>query len=582
MNNFFIQSRLSLKHILSMGMLAACISVIGAEQNELEKKSDQPKVPQDPVLSPFGIGSCALRSRDQAPWMPQMAKIGLRDLRNFGTWWGGLEPTQGTFVWDSVDKKLDYLESIGVTPGALLVGLPKWDKKDRRGGLPMKMLPEWSNYVFELAKHTKGRVKHFEVWNEPPNGTNKAPASDYAKVVIAAYEGAKKGNPDAQVGIAVKSAHINYLYQAIRAGAKGHYDYVTMHPYEILGCVTKFPGTESVYMSIIPTLRKMLADQDPDKVNVPVWFTELGCNAGKQGPAQQAQAVVKAYTMGIAQGLACLNWFEGMDGDSGPMGLIDRKGTPRPAYHALARLIENLGRHPGYYGWVLLNDKHYGFLFKGAKGNVMVTWAATPNPEEVNFGQEVQIIDPPSGKETKAVKWKLSMDPIIIPGIPEKFVAQAKSNKNKPFPWDGDYSNANSVSVNFGKTNIEKGLHTKSAKSIADDIVAYGGNARAGTVPGGNVFMVDPNFLSYTTVPIEITAVVRLNEKNQKEKLVLEYESTSGYKKPEPYVIPDNKEWHTATWKIDDAQFVGTWAFNFRFNKGKYCIQKVTVTKLDK
>lgn len=537
---------------------------------------------KDSKLSPFGIGSCASRTKNLDTWVPEMAEIGLRDLRNFGTWWGKVEPKQGEFDWEYVDKKLDYLDSLNVNTGALLVGLAKWDKKDRRGSLPLKSLSEWGNYVNELVKHTKGRIKYFEVWNEAPNFTNKAPATDYAKVVIASYDAAKKANPDAQVGIAVKSAHITYIYQALQAGAKGKYDYVTLHPYEILGCVTKFPGTESVYMHIIPTLRKMLKDQDPGKKNVPVWFTELGCNAKKRGSSEQAQAVVKAYTMAIAQGIACLNWFEARDGDSGPMGLLDRKGKPRPSFHALANLIKHLSRHPKYIGWVLQDGKHYGFVFEGAKGNVMVTWAGTAKPEEVDFGQEVEIIDPPTGRAVKASKYKLSMKPVIIPNIPEKYVTEAKANQGKPFPWDGDYTKAKSVSVTFGITNIEKGLHTKSAKTIAEDVVAYGGNSRAGNVPGGNVFMVDPNFLSYTTVPIEITAVVRRNAKNKPEKLVLQYESTSGYKKPEPFEIPDNKQWHTKTWKIDDAQFVGTWAFNFRFNKGKYAIQKVTVNKLDR
>ena len=94
-------------------------------------------------------------------------------------------------------------------------------------------------------------------------------------------------------------------------------------------------------------------------------------------PQVQAQALVKAYTMGIAQGVECIQWFEGMDGDSGPMGLLDDKGETRPAYTALGQMIKHLGQHPTYLGWVLLNDKHYGFVFQGARGTVLATWAAT-------------------------------------------------------------------------------------------------------------------------------------------------------------------------------------------------------------
>lgn len=536
----------------------------------------------DPVLSPFGIGSSALRSRDHARWMPQMADIGLRDLRAFGGNWG-VEPEPGVWSWTTFDERLAYLESLGVSSGVLFNGLAKWDTKDQKGGLPLNSLPEWSAMVGEVVKHAKGRVKYYECWNEPPNGTRNAPAADYAKVVMATYDAAKAANPEAMVGMAAKSAHISYLDQAIKAGAKGHFDYITLHPYEILGTVMSHPGTEPIYMSIAPAVRKMLAAQDPARANAPIWFTEIGFDS-KRGADKQAQAVVKAYTMGIAQGIACIQWFEGMDGDSGPMGLLDAKGTPRPAYHALGNLVKLLGRHPGYVGWILLNDKHYGFVFQGASGPVLATWAATRTPDEVDFGQTVTVMDPPTGSVTPAAKYSLTTAPVLVTNVPAFLVAQAKANKGRPFPWGGDYTHAASVSVTYGEKNIEKGLHTMSADTIAADVIAYGGNARAGTVPGGNVFYVDPNFLSYDTVPIEITAVVRRNEKNEPAKLTLEYESTTGngYKKPEPFDIPDNTQWHKATWRVTDAQFVGTWAFNFRFNTGRYCIQSVTVTKLGK
>lgn len=543
---------------------------------------------RDPQLSPFAIGSCAQHGKDHPKWMPQMVDIGLRDLRSCGGYWGGLETEPGTWTWTTFDERLAYLDSIGVTTGVLLIGIPKWDKNGNHG-LPMQSLPGWSAYVSAIVAHTKGKVQRFEVWNEPPNGTNNAPASDYAKVVIASYDAAKAANPDALIGMAAKSAHITYLDQAITAGAKGHYDYITLHPYEILGCVVAHPGTEAIYMSIATTVRKMLAARDPDKRNVPIIFTEIGFDS-KHGADKQAQAVVKAYIMGIAQGIASINWFEGMDGDSGPMGLMDAKATLRPAYHAVQQMVTQLGRHPEYLGWILLNDQHYGFVFQGAKGTVLATWAVNTQVNTVDFGQSVQIIDPPTGTVTQAATWNLTVAPILVSGVPDKLVAQAKANRTKPFPWGGDFSAATAVSVTMGEKNVEKGLHTMSADSIAADVLTYGGNARAGNVPGGNVFMVDPNFLSYTTVPIEITAVVKHSPKSddakakKKEKdsskLTLEYESTSGYKKPDPFEIPDDQDWHTATWKIDDAQFVGTWAFNFRFNAGNYGVQSVTVTKV--
>ena len=121
-------------------------------------------------------------------------------------------------------------------------------------------------------------------------------------------------------------------------------------------------------------------------------------------------------------------------------------------------------------------------------------------------------------------------------------------------------------------------------------ILAYGGNARSGEVPnGGNVFYVDPNFLSYDTVPLEITALVKRNERGDKVSLGFEYESNKtlreGYERVSPQEIPeDTAQWHKLSWKIDDCQFVGTWAFHFRIQTDarKYRMQSLTVTRLDR
>lgn len=549
-------------------------------------KAAAPETPdqgKDAPLSPFGIGSCHTNNRsaaDNARWIPQMAAIGLHVYRTCNTGWAAVEPEEGKWTWESLDAQMSYMSDQHFTFGAILAGTGKWNKLDHPGTLPVNNLPAWAKYVTEVAKHVKGKVKYFEVWNEPPNGTgkNQTPA-DYAKIVVSAYDAAKAVDPTCMVGLAAKSVHVNYLDQVINAGAKNHFDYIVLHPYEVLNGIADNAGTEAVFMSIVPTVRKMLAAQNPAKVNVPIIFTELGSDA-KKGADNQAHALVKAYTMAIAQGVTCIEWFEGMDGDSGPMGLLDHKAVPRPSYTAMAQMIQHLGQHPTYLGWVLLNGKDYGFVFQGPKGTVLSTWAPKGTPDHVDFGQAVQIVDPLTGTASTVTAHDLTIAPILVLGVPDNLVKQAQSNKNLPFSWGGDYTNAKSVSVAMGEQNTEKGLHTGSGNAIAAAVVAYGGSARAGNLPGGNVFIVDPNFLSYTSTPIEITMIVRRDPANHPANLHLEYESTTGYKKAPAYEVPDNTEWHTASWKITDSQFVNMWGFNFRFNKGGYLVQSVTVTKL--
>jgi hypothetical protein len=336
-------------------------------------------------------------------------------------------------------------------------------------------------------------------------------------------------------------------------------------------------------MNIVPAVRKMLAAQNPSKVNVPIIFTELGADTRK-GVDYPAQALVKGYSMGIAQGVSCIEWFEGRDGDSGPMGLLDGQGVPRPAYVAMKQMIKHFGQHPQYLGWVLVDDWNYGFVFQGAKGIVLATWARGA-ADHVKFGQAVDIVNPLTGNTTKADRYSLTKSPILVLNVPPLLVKQAKENAARPLPWGGDFSKSKSVSINLEGEVVESGLHTLSGDAIGASVVAYGGSGRAGNVPGGNAFVVDPQFLCYTSTPIEIKVVVRRNPANDNAGFKLVYESTNGMKGGNWFTIPDNKQWHTVTWKLADAQFVSMWGYNFTLESdgnqfNKYFIQSVTVTKL--
>jgi hypothetical protein len=225
---------------------------------------------------------------------------------------------------------LDYLDQHGFGYHAMLIGYPVWKRDDGGWGLPVNHLEGWSNYVRQLATKLKGRTRMLEVWNEPPNFTKAGQTpSDYAKIVLAASTEAKKIDSRFQIGLAAKSAHLIYLEQSIRAGAKDHFNYVTLHPYEILDSIATNKGTEAVFMNIVPSVRKMLRECNPEKKDVPILFTELGVDS-KLGLDVQASTLVKAYAMSIAQGVAGVYWFEGRDEIAVRWGYLTTMADPVP------------------------------------------------------------------------------------------------------------------------------------------------------------------------------------------------------------------------------------------------------------
>jgi len=565
-----------MRHALS-GVALGIVAALGAAW----LPAAHAQAPAGLDASPFGFSCDNQTTYTLATYCPRMAEAGIRWIRGFPTA-NVLEPEKGRFDWTAVDKHLATADANGMAVSGLLFYLPDWIQADEVK-LPVKDLPGWAEYVTAVVNHCKDRVKYWEVWNETPNFIGKGTAADYAKTVVAAHDAAKAADPACQVGLSIQSNNVNWIEQVIQAGAKEHYDYISVHPYETLGLVES-DGLVPEFMGIVPTIRKMLAAQDPARVNAPIWFTEIGYDA-REGEVHQASALVKAFAMGLAQGVTRINWFEGIDGDSGPMGLLRGDGTPRLAYAAMSNLTRHLGPSPQYEGWVLLNGGGHGFVFEGAEATVMAAWAHPGATSRVSFGAKVRIVDPLTGAATEGDACSLTGVPVLVVGVPPELLAQAQANKARPFPWhDGyDYAGATSVRLAAGGPNEERGLHQISANATSTAVEAYGVAARDCSKGAGQSFSVAPDFLSYTTEAITITVVVRRHPSNDDAGFNLWYESTTGIRGTgEWYTIPGNDQWYTKTWTITDAQFVGKWGYNFVFNGDTprpYYLRSVTVSK---
>lgn len=546
----------------------------------------------DGAFAPFGVGPSYVNARspdDLARWIPAMKAIGVDVLRTTNAYWGTVEPRRGQWDWRALDASVSYLQSQNITFGILLHGNPSWNTSD--AGLPVNNLAGWSNYVKAVATRMRGKVRCFQVWNEPPNNTGNAQtAADYARVVQAAYRAVKAVDPSMKVGLATKSAHVNYLEQVIRAGAANHYDYITLHPYESLAQVAQsaHPAAEAAYLNIVPAVRRMLASANPERRAVPIAYSEVGISA-TEGESVQASGLVKAYVLGIAQGVAGIQWFEGRDGDSGPLGLVDAAGRPRQAYRAMETLIRHLGRTPRYAGWLLLNGRHPAVVFEGPLGPVAVAWTATAVPREtVAFTQPVTVVNPLRSGVQAAREPELSRDPVLLTGIPASMVAKAATNRARPLRWDPDYAGLTELYLDYGTRTTSGGLYTMNDATVAASVVAYGGNARAGDVPGGQLFVVHPSFLNNARVPLEITVEVRRKNPAVSAGFNLKYEALTltGFKGDAGgwYTIPADDRWHKKTWRISDASFVWNWGYNFTLDSDgvhhQYAIRSIRVRKL--
>lgn len=313
------------------------------------------------TVSPWSVSPSHGSGWDPSTWASKVAAIGVSNARGF-----------------RIDSDgYDTIRAAGLSSTGILT----WSPSGGDYRFPVDDLAGWRRYVSTTVRAYPA-VRQWEVWNEPPNFTADPSPASYAKIVSVAYDTAKAVDPTVQIGLATKATNVAWLREAIIAGAAGHYDYVTLHPYERAGAIAD--GWEEPFLAIVPQVRAMLADADPAKVGVPVEFTEVGAPAAqhpgttdpRSTPAEQARTLVKVMTMGVAQGARRVSWYDPFDGDYGAgeaaFGLIAANGTPRPSFTAYAELIEALGSRPTFEGLVQPQRDAFLFVFSRPDGSAAV------------------------------------------------------------------------------------------------------------------------------------------------------------------------------------------------------------------
>ncbi|HET8936978.1 MAG TPA: hypothetical protein VFN67_26225, partial [Polyangiales bacterium] len=210
--------------------------------------------------APWGVSPSAALSAAPDEWLKPMAEAGARTVRGYDYRKGvaGLAPYRAT--------------------GLAVTGILMWSPKQPRS-FPVQDLIGFRNYVIQTVKRFGARINHWEVWNEPPNGTADTSPASYAKIVAVAYDAAKSVDPKLQIGLATKSVHLRFVEDAIAAGAKGKFDFVSLHPYETASLLPL--GWELPFLGIDKNLRALLRAKNPDKQHVPLRFTEIGVEVGQ-------------------------------------------------------------------------------------------------------------------------------------------------------------------------------------------------------------------------------------------------------------------------------------------------------------
>ena len=271
-------------------------------------------------------------------------------------------------TWDKFDEIVRIADARGLRLIARIDRPPAWARVDKsRPNAPPDRIEDFGDFAFQLAARYRGKVEHFQVWNEPNLGeewTGRPDPTAYVALLRVAYKRIKEANPNACVlaaplamNVEVGPIHLNeidYLDRMYQAGAKDVCDVVSANAYGMDRPPEDPPNRAILNFRRVELLRAVM-ERNGDGAKA-TWFNEFGWNASPRDmpreelvwqrvtDRQQAEWTVEGVEYARQNwpwaGVFC-TWYFRQVGDISPsrseyyFRLVDPDFTPRPVYHAV-------------------------------------------------------------------------------------------------------------------------------------------------------------------------------------------------------------------------------------------------------
>lgn len=388
-------------------------------------------------------------------------ELGQTTVRLWGqpTMWMDLEPSQNAWAWnsgyDSLTYHMDYIQRNRPTADVIytLGQTPTWASSNptlntcsysyRAPGVcaPPKNLggdwADWKDYVKTVATRHLGKIKYYEVWNEPgvanffnaandpadPNKPNpKNSAATMAAMACAAKDALKSADPNNTYGLKLVGPAVTGLWmdEFVEAGGADCVDILNFHAY------VSPTSAENTLSTVTANIKFMMADYLlTDK---PLWNTETGArclDGGVQfcpGNYTPSDAVlrgtwIRSLAMQWANGVSNSNYFFMEGGFESWSGLVKRKPAGSTCQSSINGCLSDMTATPLGEGfakagpWLknmkvtaaYTNATRDVFIFKaqdantGAKRYLVWSNAATAKTVRFPYGWSIKTVEPTKG-----------------------------------------------------------------------------------------------------------------------------------------------------------------------------------------
>lgn len=224
-----------------------------------------------------------------------MKAAGVTALRAPFYWWTA-QPTKGPANFAATDPLVEAVSRAGIELLPIAVGTPSWAARHpKRRNSPPAGTKDYAAFMTALIgrygpsgsfwkEHPdvpKLPIRQWQLWNEPDHThywSDQPYVRDYVALARAARKAIKAADPGAVVvmaGFADRSW--DSIAAVYRAGAKGVFDVVAIHPYTF--------EVRNVLRIVEYARRELRKAGDPKR---PLWLTEVTWSSGKRPGVEPA------------------------------------------------------------------------------------------------------------------------------------------------------------------------------------------------------------------------------------------------------------------------------------------------------
>ena len=287
------------------------MALIGASTFPLSSQSPTTLIPSaQPIPPSYFSMNLLFHPKNHVPW----PSVPVGGWRTSHADWADIQPQRGQWYFDLLDKYVDMSVEHHVPILMVLTYTPAWasstpdaesDKPTSPGNAgPPTDINDWRNYVRTVATRYKGRIRNWEIWNEPnrPKSWNGSPGQ-MVQMAKEAYTILKQIDPGCTIVSPAPEElkGLAFFQQYLAAGGGKYADVIGYHFY-----VNNDPP-EAMVPFIQQARTIMTRNGLGDK---PLWDTEAGwLSPPALLPDIAAGYVARAEILNWAAGVSRFYWF---------------------------------------------------------------------------------------------------------------------------------------------------------------------------------------------------------------------------------------------------------------------------------